>query len=153
MTRWWQADNLFSVGFWHGTQTKLVNNFSAFEASKWFQITYTNLQMSWIRIPKHLAPILGKMKDFSATSAITPFRILIFQIDKLLPRGGYDEKSWKTACHWVIMRSFYCPNLVGIGCNAYFLSRFKVINPETLKFTERDKKVFKVLIYWLLFNL
>ena len=51
--------------------------------------------MSWIPIPKDLAPILGKIKDFSAASAITPFRILIFQIDKLLPRVGYDEKGWK----------------------------------------------------------
>ena len=48
--------------------------------------------------------------------------------------------------NWVIMRSFHCLNLVGIGCNADFLSRFKVINPETLKFTERDKEEFNDII-------
>ena len=29
-------------------------------------------------------------------------------------------------CNWLMMRSFHCPNLVRIGCNADFLSRFQV---------------------------
>ena len=41
-------------------------------------------------------------------------------------------------CDWLNMRSFHCPYLEGIGCNADFLSRFTLIN-ETLIFAERDK--------------
>ena len=29
-------------------------------------------------------------------------------------------------CNWLMIRSFHCPNLVRIGCNADFLSRFQV---------------------------
>ena len=49
----------------------------------------------------------------------------------------------KMACDWLNMRSFHCPYLEGIGCNADFLSRFTLINPETLIFAERDKKEFQ----------
>ena len=45
------------------------------------------------------------------------------------------------ASDWLNMRSFHCPYLEGIGCNADFLSRFTLINPGGLKFAERDKKV------------
>ena len=41
---------------------------------------------------------------------------------------------------WVIMSSFHSPYLVGILCNAVFLSHFKVIDPGGLKFAERDRK-------------
>ena len=31
------------------------------------------------------------------------------------------------ACNWLMMRSFYCPDLVRIGSNADFLSRFQKV--------------------------
>ena len=82
----WQGDDkLIIYSAWafsmERKQSLFLNNFSALEASKWFQITYTNLTKSWIPFPKDLATILGKIKDFSMTSAITLVRILIFQIN------------------------------------------------------------------------
>ena len=48
-----------------------------------------------------------------------------YNLDKRLPRGGgYEEKGWKMACNWVVMRSSHCPYLVRIESNADFLSRF-----------------------------
>ena len=40
------------------------------------------------------------------------------------------------------MRSFYCPNLVRIGCNAAFLSRFQCLVTAVTKFGEPVGKVF-----------
>ena len=49
------------------------------------------------------------------------------------------------AYDWLNMRSFHCPYLEGIGCNADFLSQFTLIDPSGLKFAERDKKEFRLL--------
>ena len=137
-----KADNLCSVGESHGRQRNLVfwMNFLLSSPRMVPELLTLTLKMSWLLFPKDLASIRGKIKDFVALSAITHQCILIFQLDKLLPRGGWDEKSWKKKAYdWLYMRSFHYPYLVGIGCNADFLSRFKVINPGGLKFAEPDR--------------
>ena len=44
------------------------------------------------------------------------------------------------ACNWLITMSSHCPNLVRIGCNAYFLSHFTVygvqLDPIGIAFNE-----------------
>ena len=110
---------------------------SALAASEWFQIKLLTLTLQMCRIPfpKDLAQFLAKLNISSrCPPLITAKCILIFQIDKLLPRGGgVARKELKMACDWKIMRSFHSPYLVEIGCNADFLSRFKVINPGGMK--------------------
>ena len=118
----------------------VFNNFSALAASKWLQITHTNLANVLNSISKRFGPNFGENKRFVRDVGHYALSHTNFSNWQTSPEGGYNKKNWKTACDWVIIRSFHCPNLVGIGCNTDFLSRFKVINPETLKFTERDKK-------------
>ena len=50
--------------------------------------------------------------------------MLITTLTKGSRGGGYEEKGWKMACNWVVMRSSHCPYLVRIESNADFLSRF-----------------------------
>ena len=35
------------------------------------------------------------------------------------------KRAKKITCNWLMMRSSHCPNLVRIGCNTDFLSRFQ----------------------------
>ena len=75
--------------------------------------------MSRLLSPKDLAAIFEQINILSTETAITAWSILISQIDKTFPRGGYDKKSWKVACYWLMMRTFHCPNVVRIGSNAF----------------------------------
>ena len=130
------------------------------------------LQMSWLPSPKDLAPNSEQNKHFADDGRCcvvlhtnelpcqnSPVGGMWWKELKNWPTSfpgcslsrkyfleverGPWERGWKLACNWLMMISYHCPNLVRIGCNANFLSRFPFTSIIIRISGGADRKEFK----------
>ena len=70
---------------------------SALEASKWFQITYSNLTNVLTSISKRFGTHFGQITHFAEMSTIMLAYILLTQIDKFSQGGNMTKRAEKRA--------------------------------------------------------